>query len=75
MENGLGGLFGLPGRMAMLIVCGNSAIAPVAPVIGVCGRLSRAHYGALAGPNVYAVPHVLAATAPCGAIAMQVYGY
>jgi len=102
---GLGRLLGLPRRMATLIacgnsICGNSAIAAVAPVIGADGEdvsaaiaftavlgvavvlglpslipllhLSRAQYGALAGLTVYAVPQVLAATAPFGAIAMQV---
>jgi uncharacterized integral membrane protein (TIGR00698 family) len=101
---GLGRLLGLPRRMATLIacgnsICGNSAIAAVAPVIGADGEdvsaaiaftavlgvavvlglpllipllhLSGTQYGALAGLTVYAVPQVLAATAPIGAIAMQ----
>ena len=101
---GLGRLFGLPRRMATLIacgnsICGNSAIAAVAPVIGADGEdvsaaiaftavlgvavvlslpllipllhLSGTQYGALAGLTVYAVPQVLAATAPIGTIAMQ----
>jgi uncharacterized integral membrane protein (TIGR00698 family) len=101
---GLGRLFGLPRRMATLIacgnsICGNSAIAAVAPVIGADGedvsaaiaftavlgvvvvlslpllvpllRLSGTQYGALAGLTVYAVPQVLAATAPLGTIAVQ----
>ena len=83
--------------MAVLVacgnsICGNSAIAAVAPVIGADGkdvaasiaftavlgvlvvlglpllvpllRLSETQYGVLAGLTVYAVPQVLAATAP-----------
>ncbi len=101
---GMGRLIGLPHRMATLIacgnsICGNSAIAAVAPVIGADGEdvaasiaftavlgvvvvlslplavpllhLSGLQYGALAGLTVYAVPQVLAATAPVGAIAVQ----
>ena len=101
---GIGRLFGLPHRMATLIacgnsICGNSAIAAVAPVIGADGadvaasigftavlgvvvvlilplavpllHLSVTQYGALAGLTVYAVPQVLAATAPMGAAAVQ----
>ncbi len=101
---GMGRLLGLPHRMATLIacgnsICGNSAIAAVAPVIGADGEdvaasiaftavlgvvvvlalplavpllhLSGLQYGALAGLTVYAVPQVLAATAPVGAIAVQ----
>lgn len=93
----IGRALGLPHRMATLIacgnaICGNSAIAAVAPVIGadaddvaaaiaftavfgvlaVLGLpvlvplldLSPEAYGALAGLTVYAVPQVLAATAP-----------
>ena len=96
---------GLPQRMAILIacgnsICGNSAIAAVAPVIGaksddvassiaftavlgvvvVLGlpllvpllHLSLTQYGVLAGLTVYAVPQVLAATLPIGALANQV---
>jgi uncharacterized integral membrane protein (TIGR00698 family) len=96
---------GLPQRMAILIacgnsICGNSAIAAVAPVIGadaddiassisftavlgvvvVLGlpflvpilQLSLAQYGVLAGLTVYAVPQVLAATLPIGALSNQV---
>ena len=102
---GLGRVFGLPRRMAMLVacgnsICGNSAIAAVAPVIGAQARdvaaaiaftavlgvgvvlalpllvpllgLSEVQYGILAGLTVYAVPQVLAATAPVGALAVQV---
>ncbi|MBV8683023.1 MAG: putative sulfate exporter family transporter, partial [Caulobacteraceae bacterium] len=102
---GLGRLFGLPRRMAVLIacgnsICGNSAIAAVAPVIGaesedvaaaisftavlgvavVLGlpilgaglSLSARGYGIMAGLTVYAVPQVLAAAAPLGALAVQV---
>ena len=101
---GIGRLLGLPHRMATLIacgnsICGNSAIAAVAPVIGADGEdvaasiaftavlgvvvvltlplavpllhLSGLQYGALAGLTVYAVPQVLAATAPVGAVATQ----
>ena len=101
----LGRLLGLPPRMATLVacgnsICGNSAIAAVAPVIGARGEdvacsiaftavlgvlvvlglpvlgaelhLDALRYGALAGLTVYAVPQVLAATAPAGALAVQV---
>ena len=101
---GIGRLLGLPRRMALLIacgnaICGNSAIAAVAPVIGadsdevatsiaftavlgvgvVLGLpllgmaigLHGATYGAFAGLTVYAVPQVLAAAAPLGAVALQ----
>jgi len=101
---GLGRALGLPHRMAILIacgnsICGNSAIAAVAPVIdaepddvaaaigftAVLGvgvilglpllaamlRLSPAGFGVYAGLTVYAVPQVLAATAPAGALAVQ----
>jgi uncharacterized integral membrane protein (TIGR00698 family) len=96
---------GLPLRMAILIacgnsICGNSAIAAVAPVIGADGddiassisftavlgvvvvltlpllvpvlHLSLTQYGVLAGLTVYAVPQVLAATLPIGALSNQV---
>jgi uncharacterized integral membrane protein (TIGR00698 family) len=81
-------------------ICGNSAIAAVAPVIGATSEdvassiaftailgvvvvlalpllmlplgLSLYSYGVLAGLTVYAVPQVLAATAPVGALALQV---
>ena len=101
---GLGRLLGLPSRMALLVacgnsICGNSAIAAVAPVIGADGEdisasigftavmgvgvvlglpllfaplhLSLPQYGVLAGLTIYAVPQVLAATAPMGAAALQ----
>jgi uncharacterized integral membrane protein (TIGR00698 family) len=101
---GLGRLFGLPPKMAMLIacgnsICGNSAIAAVAPVIGArsddvaasiaftavlgvavvlglpplamaLGMTSKT-FGILAGLTVYAVPQVLAATAPVGLVSVQ----
>lgn len=90
----------LPPKMALLVacgnaICGNSAIAAVAPVIDAEGRdvaaaiaftavlgvlvvlalpllagplgLSAAQYGMFAGLTVYAVPQVLAATAPVSA--------
>jgi uncharacterized integral membrane protein (TIGR00698 family) len=102
---GLGRLLGLSRRMATLVacgnsICGNSAIAAVAPVIGATAadvaaaiaftavlgvvvvlilplampllQLSQPQYGILAGLTVYAVPQVLAATAPAGALAVQV---
>ena len=101
----LGRRFGLPKRMAVLVacgnaICGNSAIAAVAPVIGAQARdvasaiaftavlgvgvvlalpvlvpllgLSEAQFGIVAGLTVYAVPQVLAATAPIGPLAVQV---
>jgi uncharacterized integral membrane protein (TIGR00698 family) len=101
---GIGRLFGLKRRMAILVacgnsICGNSAIAAVAPVIGadsddvatsiaftaVLGVLtvlglpliggllgmSALQYGALTGLTVYAVPQVLAAASPMGAVAIQ----
>ena len=96
---------GLPPRLSVLIacgnsICGNSAIAAVAPVIGADGddiassisftavlgvivvltlpllvpllHLSLTQYGVLAGLTVYAVPQVLAATLPIGALSNQV---
>jgi uncharacterized integral membrane protein (TIGR00698 family) len=102
---GIGRLLALRPRMALLVacgnaICGNSAIAAVAPVIGagaeditasiaftaVLGvgvvlllpllvpvlRLSLTQYGVLAGLTVYAVPQVLAATLPIGALSNQV---
>ncbi len=101
---GIGRLLGLPTRMALLIacgnsICGNSAIAAVAPVIGadsddvaasiaftavlgvvvVLGLpllglalgMSGIAFGALAGLTVYAVPQVIAAASPLGAVAVQ----
>lgn len=100
----IGRLLGLPHRMALLVacgnsICGNSAIAAVAPVIGaesddvaasiaftavlgvivvlVLPELGSAlglaghAYGAFAGLTVYAVPQVIAAAAPMGALALQ----
>jgi len=101
---GLGRLLRLPHRMAVLIacgnaICGNSAIAAVAPVIdadaedvsaaiaftavlgvavvlllpllGALLQMTDVRYGVLAGLTVYAVPQVLAATMPVGAVATQ----
>ena len=101
----IGRVLGLPQRMAILVacgnsICGNSAIAAVAPVIGADGddiassiaftavlgvivvlllpllvpllALSLTQYGVLAGLTVYAVPQVLAATLPIGALSNQV---
>lgn len=102
---GIGSLLGLRKRLAILVacgnsICGNSAIAAVAPVIGADGdevaasisftavlgvivvlilpvigsmlRMTQVAYGALAGLTVYAIPQVLAATAPAGAAAMHI---
>ena len=101
----IGRLLGLSKRLAILVacgnsICGNSAIAAVAPVIGADGDdvassiaftavlgvivvlilppighllgMSALAYGALAGLTVYAVPQVLAATAPVGTAAVQI---
>ena len=101
----LGRALGLPKRMAVLVacgnsICGNSAIAAVAPAIGADGKdvaasiaftavlgvlvvlglpllvplldLSETQYGVLAGLTVYAVPQVLAATAPVAAASVQI---
>lgn len=98
-------MLGLPQRLSILIacgnsICGNSAIAAVAPVIGADGddiassisftavlgvivvltlpllvpilHLTLTQYGVLAGLTVYAVPQVLAATLPIGALSNQV---
>ncbi|WP_259782576.1 YeiH family protein [Aestuariispira ectoiniformans] len=100
----LGRLFRLNRKLAMLVacgnsICGNSAVAAVAPVIGaksddvasaiaftaVLGVLvvlllpltlhlfsmTGIEYGVLSGLTVYAVPQVLAAAQPGGAIAVQ----
>ncbi|AWJ85795.1 hypothetical protein TSH58p_19770 (plasmid) [Azospirillum sp. TSH58] len=102
---GIGRLLGLPPRMAVLVacgnsICGNSAIAATAPVIGAHGDdvaaaiaftavlgvlvvlglpllvpllgLSPMQYGVFAGLTVYAVPQILAATAPVGALSVQI---
>jgi uncharacterized integral membrane protein (TIGR00698 family) len=91
--------------MAILVacgnsICGNSAIAAVAPVIGADGEdvaasiaftavlgvvvvlglpllvpllgMSLTQYGVMAGLTVYAVPQVLAATLPIGALSNQI---
>jgi uncharacterized integral membrane protein (TIGR00698 family) len=96
---------GLPLRMSILVacgnsICGNSAIAAVAPIIGadsddvassiaftavlgvvvVLGlpflvpvlQMTLTQYGVLAGLTVYAVPQVVAATLPIGALSNQV---
>jgi uncharacterized integral membrane protein (TIGR00698 family) len=100
----LGRALKLPPKLAALVacgnsICGNSAIAAVAPVIGAEAEevsasiaftavlgvvvvlalplagaalgLSTRSYGIFAGLTVYAVPQVLAATAPAGALATQ----
>jgi uncharacterized integral membrane protein (TIGR00698 family) len=104
LSYGIGRMMGLRRGMALLIacgnsICGNSAIAAVAPVIEADGEdvssaiaftavlgvivvlllpligqglgLSPVQFGVLSGLTVYAVPQVLAATAPAGAVAMQ----
>jgi uncharacterized integral membrane protein (TIGR00698 family) len=101
---GIGRALGLPSKMAVLVacgnsICGNSAIAAAAPVIGANARdvassiaftavlgvvvvlllpllmpllgLDELQYGVLAGLTVYAVPQVLAATAPVAALSVQ----
>jgi uncharacterized integral membrane protein (TIGR00698 family) len=101
----VGRILGLRTRLALLVacgnsICGNSAIAAVAPVIGAdsddvassiaftavlgvvvvltlpllvgVAGLNNAEYGVLAGLTVYAVPQVLAATAPVSALSVQV---
>ncbi|WP_295185441.1 putative sulfate exporter family transporter [uncultured Brevundimonas sp.] len=101
---GVSRALGLNPRMALLVacgnaICGNSAIAAIAPVIDADGKevaasiaftavlgvivvlalpllgglihLNGLQYGALAGLTVYAVPQVLAAAAPFGAVATQ----
>lgn len=101
----VGRTLGLEPRLATLVacgnsICGNSAIAAVAPVIEADGEDVAASiaftavlgvavvlalpllgqalhmppraFGVLAGLTVYAVPQVLAATAPAGALATQV---
>ena len=101
----IGRSLGLGRRLALLVacgnsICGNSAIAAVAPVIGAEGEevaasiaftavlgvivvlalplfaqllgYSATQFGVFAGLTVYAVPQVLAATAPAGAIALQI---
>lgn len=100
----IGRVLGLPHRMSLLVacgnsICGNSAIAAVAPIIGADGKdvaasiaftavlgvlvvlglpllpallhLTGSQYGVLAGLTVYAVPQVLAATAPLGTVAVH----
>jgi len=102
---GIGRALGLAPRLAILVacgnsICGNSAIAAAAPVIGADAEdvassiaftavlgvlvvvglpllvpllgLSAMQYGVLAGLTVYAVPQVLAATAPVAALSVQV---
>lgn len=100
----IGRAFGLPHAMALLVacgnaICGNSAIAAVAPtikaegedvaaaigftavlgiavvllvpVVGYMLGYNATGVGVLAGLTVYAVPQVLAAAAPAGAVAIQ----
>lgn len=102
---GIGRALGLPHNMALLVacgnsICGNSAIAATAPVIGANGKdvaasiaftavlgvvaviglpllvpaldLTPGQYGVFAGLTVYAVPQVLAATAPVAALSVQI---
>ena len=100
----IGRALGLSPKLSTLVacgnsICGNSAIAATAPVIGASADdiassiaftailgvgavllmpllqgllgLSALQYGAFAGLTVYAVPQVLAATAPAGLVSMQ----
>lgn len=100
----IGRLLGLHHHMAMLVaagnsICGNSAIAAAAPVIGAgasdvaasiaftavlgiatvlllplmvpLAGLDALQYGVVAGLSVYAVPQVLAATAPVALASVQ----
>ncbi len=102
---GIGRGLGLPHRLAVLVacgnpICGNSAIAATAPVIGASSEdvaasiaftallgvivvlslpllvpllhISPAQYGVLAGLTVYAVPQMIAATAPVASLSVQV---
>jgi uncharacterized integral membrane protein (TIGR00698 family) len=102
---GISRALGLHSRLAILIacgnaICGNSAIAAVAPVIKAEGddiaasiaftavlgvivvlmlplliplcNLTAVQYGALAGLTVYAVPQVLAATAPISLVSVNI---
>lgn len=101
----IGRMMRLSHRMSVLVacgnsICGNSAIAATAPVIGASSddvassiaftavlgvvvvlslpllvpllNMSAAQYGILAGLTVYAVPQVLAATAPVAALSVQI---
>jgi uncharacterized integral membrane protein (TIGR00698 family) len=101
---GIGRLLGLPHRLALLVaggnsICGNSAIAALAPAISADGEetataiaftavlgvlvvlalplaatalgLTDLQYGVFAGLTVYAVPQVLAATAPVSTASVQ----
>ena len=101
----IGRVLRLPHRMAVLVacgnaICGNSAIAAVAPVIGAnsediatsiaftavlgvvvvlllpvlmpLAHLTAMQFGVMAGLTVYAVPQVLAATAPVAAASVQI---
>ena len=102
---GIGRTLGLSKRLAVLVacgnsICGNSAIAAVAPIvraradevaasiaftavlgvivvlalppIGAIFRMTQLGYGTLTGLTVYAVPQVLAASAPVGKTAVQI---
>jgi len=102
---GIGRALRLDRRVAVLVacgnsICGNSAIAAVAPVIGADGDavacsiaftavlgvaavlvmpvlpgvlgFDARQYGVLAGLTVYAVPQVIAATAPVSTLSVQV---
>ena len=48
------------------------AVVLILPLIGAALRITEIQYGALAGLTVYAVPQVIAATAPVGLVATQV---
>jgi len=56
--------------IAFTAVLGIAAVL-LMPVIGLAIQLSQVQYGVFAGLTVYAVPQVLAATAPMGAVSLQ----
>lgn len=56
--------------IAFTAVLGIAAVL-LMPIIGRAIQLSQVQYGVFAGLTVYAVPQVLAATAPMGAISLQ----
>lgn len=56
--------------IAFTAVLGIAAVL-LMPIIGLAIHLSQVQYGVFAGLTVYAVPQVLAATAPMGAVSLQ----
>jgi uncharacterized membrane protein YadS len=69
---GVSRLLGLPRRMATLVACGNVIVVLCLPVVPGLLHINGRQYGVLAGLTVYAVPQVLAATAPLGAVAVHI---